>query len=89
MDSHAADAGIPLREEGPAFRTSCPCNEEVFHQRGINFEVRDKEAVLARLEKKYSDADKVYKLDGLSVEYKDWHFNVRASKHRTAYQAES
>jgi phosphomannomutase len=27
---------------------------------------------------KYADA-KQYKLDGLSVEYNDWHFNVRPS----------
>jgi phosphomannomutase len=30
------------------------------------------------LSAKYSDG-RVYSLDGISVEYDDWHFNVRAS----------
>jgi phosphomannomutase len=30
------------------------------------------------IEARYRDA-KTYKLDGLSVEYPDWHFNVRPS----------
>jgi phosphomannomutase len=44
----------------------------------INSEVSDQEAKLEELADKYSDA-KQYKLDGLSVEYGDWHFNVRPS----------
>ena len=30
----------------------------------------------------------VYTLDGISVEYPDWHFNVRAVEHRAAAAAE-
>ncbi len=44
----------------------------------INREVDDKEAVLEKIEKKYKDA-KIFKLDGISVEYKDYWFNVRSS----------
>lgn len=44
----------------------------------INSEVADATAVLARLEKDYSDG-KVDHLDGLSVEYDNWRFNLRAS----------
>ena len=34
---------------------------------------------LVALAAKYADAPNVYELDGISVEYPDWHFNVRAS----------
>jgi phosphomannomutase len=44
----------------------------------INFQVADKEAVLERLEGKYGDGH-TYHLDGLSVEFDDWWFNVRPS----------
>ncbi len=44
----------------------------------INSTVADAGAVLKRLEESYQDG-RVYKLDGLSVEYPDWWFNVRAS----------
>jgi len=44
----------------------------------INSKVEDKQAVLDTLEKKYSDGN-MFKLDGLSVEYGDWWFNVRCS----------
>ena len=44
----------------------------------INSEVADTAAVFARIKEKYADA-KQYELDGLSVEYADWWFNVRSS----------
>ncbi|NQT87591.1 universal stress protein, partial [bacterium] len=44
----------------------------------INSEVGDKDAVLAELERLYS-CGRVMKLDGLSVEFEDWWFNVRSS----------
>ena len=44
----------------------------------INSEVPDQEAKLAELAERYSDG-RQYHLDGLSVEYEDWHFNVRPS----------
>ena len=39
----------------------------------------DAEAKLAELRERFADAPEVYELDGLSVEYEDWHFNVRPS----------
>ena len=33
---------------------------------------------LARLEERYQDG-RITRLDGVSVDYDDWHFNVRAS----------
>jgi phosphomannomutase len=44
----------------------------------INSEVSDGEAKIEELAAKYADG-KQYRLDGLSVEYDDWHFNVRPS----------
>jgi len=44
----------------------------------INREVKDTAAVLARLKEKYRDA-RLTELDGISVEYPEWWFNVRAS----------
>jgi phosphomannomutase len=44
----------------------------------INSEVADADAKMAELEERYSDGD-VGKLDGISIDYPDWHFNVRAS----------
>jgi len=44
----------------------------------ISSEVEDKEHVLRKLEMKYRDG-KINKLDGITVEYSDWWFNVRPS----------
>jgi phosphomannomutase len=44
----------------------------------INSEVAAQEARLQELAERYSDG-RQYWLDGLSVEYEDWHFNVRPS----------
>ncbi|MCK5849768.1 MAG: phosphomannomutase/phosphoglucomutase [Kiritimatiellae bacterium] len=44
----------------------------------INSRVENQEAVLARLKEKYS-AGKLLSLDGISIEYDDWWFNVRCS----------
>jgi phosphomannomutase len=49
-----------------------PCSGEV------NSEVADVRTTLAAVEQKYSDG-KIDKLDGLSVEYPDWRFNLRGS----------
>jgi len=44
----------------------------------INFEVEDKERIINMIKEKYSDGKQDY-LDGLTVEYSDWWFNVRPS----------
>jgi phosphomannomutase len=44
----------------------------------INLKVHDKEPIFNELEKLYSDAD-IDHLDGLTVQYKSWWFNLRPS----------
>ncbi|MDD5596414.1 MAG: phosphomannomutase/phosphoglucomutase [Victivallaceae bacterium] len=44
----------------------------------INSKVSDPQAILAELKNKYADG-RQFELDGLSVEYKTWWFNVRLS----------
>jgi phosphomannomutase len=44
----------------------------------INSKVKDVARALARIEERYADA-RLSRLDGISVDYEDWHFNVRAS----------
>jgi phosphomannomutase len=51
---------------------------EYFISGEINSEVDDADAKMAAIEERYSDGE-ITKLDGISVDYEDWHFNVRAS----------
>jgi phosphomannomutase len=44
----------------------------------INSEVADQDAKMREIEERFADGD-VTHLDGVSVDYPDWHFNVRAS----------
>ncbi len=44
----------------------------------INSEVSDSDAKMEEIASRYSDGE-VSHLDGVSVDYEDWHFNVRAS----------
>ena len=52
-----------------------------YHQSGeINIEIDDKEAVLREIERKYREAGgSIGKLDGVSVEFPEYWFNVRPS----------
>ncbi len=52
--------------------------QRYFKSPEINSEVRDPPAVLARLKSQFCGG-KQFELDGLSVEYSDWWFNVRCS----------
>lgn len=52
--------------------------QKYFHSGEINKEVKNKEKIFRDLEKKYKKA-KINKLDGLSVAFNDFWFNVRAS----------
>lgn len=45
----------------------------------INFEIKDKEGILNKIKEKYSDGKQDY-LDGVTIEYDNWWFNVRASQ---------
>ncbi len=44
----------------------------------INSHVHDPEAVMLRIQQKYK-GEKILHLDGLSIEFKDWWFNIRKS----------
>src|SRR5205807_3606068 len=44
----------------------------------INSEVEDQQGRLEELSARYRDG-RQHRLDGLSVDYEDWHFNVRPS----------
>jgi phosphomannomutase len=58
-----------------------PLRQRYFISGEINTKLKSMDAVPAKLEEiaaKYADGEQ-YKLDGISVEYPDWHFNVRAS----------
>jgi phosphomannomutase len=55
-----------------------PYRSKYFISGEINSEVSDGEAKIEELAAKYEDGHQ-YSLDGLSVEYDDWHFNVRPS----------
>ncbi len=49
-----------------------------FKSSELNFEVKDKEKTIEKFKKKYSDGKQDY-LDGATIEYEDWWFNVRSS----------
>jgi phosphomannomutase len=55
-----------------------PLRARYFISGEINSEVADVSATLARLEKRFGDGE-IAHLDGISVDYPTWHFNVRPS----------
>jgi phosphomannomutase len=68
-----------LSQEGKTLgEMLAPYREKYFITGEINSEVDDPAAVMHRIEERYADAE-ITKLDGVSVDYADWHFNVRPS----------
>jgi phosphomannomutase len=55
-----------------------PYRSTYFISGEINSQVADGEARMAELEERYGDA-RISHVDGVSVDYDDWHFNVRPS----------
>jgi phosphomannomutase len=55
-----------------------PYRSTYFISGEINSEVADGEAKMAELQERYADA-RISHLDGVSVDYDEWHFNVRPS----------
>jgi phosphomannomutase len=55
-----------------------PLRENYFISGEINSEVEDQDAKMRELAERYDDGE-VSWLDGVSVDYDDWHFNVRPS----------
>jgi phosphomannomutase len=66
------------REKRPLSALLAPVRERYHISGEINSKVADVPAALARLEERYRDG-RVTEIDGLSVDYDDWHFNVRPS----------
>ncbi len=55
-----------------------PLRERYFISGEINSEVEDQGAKMEELAERYADGS-IGRLDGISVDYDDWHFNVRPS----------
>jgi phosphomannomutase len=55
-----------------------PLREHYFISGEINSEVADQQAKMDEIERRYGDG-RISRLDGISVDYDDWHFNVRPS----------
>jgi phosphomannomutase len=55
-----------------------PYRERYFISGEINTEVADQKAKMKEISERYSDAKQDW-LDGVSIDYEDWHFNVRPS----------
>jgi phosphomannomutase len=55
-----------------------PYHEKYFISGEINSEVSDQQGKMDEIKERYSDAEQS-ELDGISIDYDDWHFNVRPS----------
>jgi len=86
-DFYCADSGtLPallileqLAREGTAMSALlAPYHERYFISGEINSEVADQDAKMEEIAARYADA-RQERLDGISVDYDDWHFNVRPS----------
>jgi phosphomannomutase len=73
-----ASAVAVLCESGRPFSELVDPLRRFSHSGEINFEVDDKEAKMAEIAEKFSDAE-IDHLDGVSVQYEDWWCNVRPS----------
>ncbi len=86
-DFYCADSGtIPAllileqlsQSEGSLSELLAPFRERYFVSGEINSEVSDQQAKMAEIAERYADARQSH-LDGISIDYEDWHFNVRPS----------
>jgi phosphomannomutase len=86
-DFFCADSGtIPAllmlellcRERRKLSELLAPYRERYFVSGEINSEVADQQGRIEELSARYADAQQS-RLDGISVDYEDWHFNVRPS----------
>jgi phosphomannomutase len=55
-----------------------PYHAKYFISGEVNFEVADPAAKMEEIAARYADA-RQQRLDGISIDYEDWHFNVRSS----------
>jgi phosphomannomutase len=86
-DFYCADSGsIPallvlelLARSGKSMsQLLAPFHERYFISGEVNSAVSDSAAKIEQIAERYSDAEQK-RLDGISIDYEDWHFNVRAS----------
>jgi phosphomannomutase len=86
-DFYCADSGtIPAllmlelisREDRPLAELMAEFRSRYFISGEINSEVDDQAGKMNEIEERYSDGE-IAHLDGVSVDYPDWHFNVRPS----------
>ena len=49
------------------------------HTGEVNFKVEEKDKKIAEIESHFKDADKILHMDGTSIYYEDWWFNLRKS----------
>jgi len=86
-DFYCADSGtIPAllilellsKQEQPLSALLAPFRERYFISGEINSTVADQQAKMEELAKRYADA-RISWIDGVSVDYDNWHFNVRPS----------
>ncbi len=86
-DFYCADSGtIPallvlelLAQEGRSMsQLLAPYHERYFISGEVNSEVADPHAKIEQIAERYADAEQS-RLDGISIDYEDWHFNVRPS----------
>jgi phosphomannomutase len=86
-DFYCADSGtIPallvlelLCSEGKSMsQLLAPFHERYFISGEVNSEVADPLAKIEEIAERYADAEQK-RLDGISIDYEDWHFNVRPS----------
>jgi phosphomannomutase len=66
------------RESKDASALLAPLRSKYFLSGEINSRVKDVEAAMRRIEERYRDAE-IARIDGISIDYPDWHFNVRPS----------
>lgn len=66
------------RAERPFSQLLAPLRAKYFISGEINSEVSDPDAKIEEIAARYSDA-RQERLDGISIDYSDWHFNVRPS----------
>jgi phosphomannomutase len=66
------------REDRPLGELMAEFRSRYFISGEINSEVADQEAKMEEIARRYSDGE-LTRLDGISIDYPDWHFNVRPS----------
>ena len=69
---------LSILGRGQSFSQVIAPFKKYFSSGEINFEVQDADKIIAEIEKHFSDGQ-VKKIDGLTVEYPDWWFNLRKS----------